>query len=109
MAWEDRNETVYYYRKRREGKHVISEYVGKGLIGQLAEEMDSEERYKKDLDQSEFRKQQWTIKIIDEQVSDVEKYTRAMTRAVMLVSGYHSHKRQWRKRRDVRRNDQNSD
>ena len=30
MAWEERNGNQYYYRKRRQGNRVVSEYVGKG-------------------------------------------------------------------------------
>ena len=46
MAWEDRNGRLYYYRKRREGKRVVSEYVGNGFAGMMAEELDGEDRQK---------------------------------------------------------------
>lgn len=109
MAWEDRNGHPYYYRKHREGKHVVSEYVGSGLLGEFAEAIDIEERYEENLARTNFKKQERNFKAIDEQVREVEKYTRAVTRAVLLLSGYHSHKRQWRKRRNVRRSNQDND
>jgi hypothetical protein len=109
VAWEDRNGNSYYYRKRREGKRVVSDYVGNGFLGQLAEAVDIDERYEENLARTNFRKQKRNVKLIDEQVREVEKYIRAVTRAVLLLSGYHSHKRQWRKRRNVRRRHQDND
>ena len=37
MAFERRRNKSYYYRKRRVGKRVISEYVGPDGVGALAE------------------------------------------------------------------------
>jgi len=34
MAWETRGGHSYYYRKKRMGNKVLSEYVGKGLVAQ---------------------------------------------------------------------------
>ena len=101
MAWEDRNGRRYYYRKRREGGSVVSEYVGTGLAGEIAEIFDVEDRREAEYKQREIRKQKASVQAIDSQVGEVEKYTRAITRACLLLSGYHTHKGQWRRLRDV--------
>jgi hypothetical protein len=107
MAWEDRNGRHYYYRKRREGKRVISEYIGAGLAGQIAEIFDMEDRHETNYNRALFQGQKESAQTIADQVRQIEKFTRAMTRAVLLMSGYHAHKRQWRKYRNGRSNQNN--
>jgi hypothetical protein len=100
MAWEDRNARMYYYRKRREGKRVISEYIGGGFSGQLAEILQMEDRQEAERKRRELGKQKRQAASIDNQLDEIEEYTRTMTRACLLLAGYHTHKGQWRKRRD---------
>jgi hypothetical protein len=102
MAWEDRNGRMYYYRKRRQGNRVVSEYMGGGFSGQLAEILDLEDRQEAEHKRRELGKQKSRAAAIDSQVNEIEKYARTLTRACLLLAGYHTHKRQWRKRRDGR-------
>ena len=44
MAIEFRGGGAYYYRKRREGDRVVSEYVGGGLIGLIVAQDDEDAR-----------------------------------------------------------------
>ena len=101
MAWEDRNGRQYYYRKRREGKRVISEYVGPGLIGALCENLDTLDWADRAKAREAMREQKANAARIDGKISEIEKFTKTMTQAVLLVSGYHAPKRQWRKIKDV--------
>jgi peptide subunit release factor 1 (eRF1) len=101
MAWEDRNGNSYYYRKRREGQRVISAYIGNGFTGQIAEVLDMEDRVEAQQARDKAKEQRKHVKFMEEQISEIEKYTKAVTRAVILISGYHPHKRQWRKRQNV--------
>jgi hypothetical protein len=107
MAWEDRNGRKYYYRKRREGKRVISEYVGTGLAGEIAEIFDIESKHENNYKRAVFQGQKESAQVMAEQVRQIETFTRAMTRAMLLMSGYHAHKRQWRKYRNGRNHQNN--
>ena len=44
MRFETRRGNLYYYRKRREGGRVVSEYVGGGVVAGLSARLDAAER-----------------------------------------------------------------
>lgn len=100
MGWETRDRGgSYYYRKEREGSRVRSVYVGSGetalLISQLEEmradqEQDerNRERQLRELDES-----------ADRALDSLSELTELLTVAALLASGYHTHKRQWRRKR----------
>lgn len=100
MAWEERNGRMYYYRKRREGKRVISEYVGGDLWGGLAEIFDMEDKQEAEQKRAELREQKEAALRLDKRIKEIEKYTKVMTWVGLLLAGYHTHKRQWRKLRN---------
>jgi hypothetical protein len=101
MGWENRNGRRYYYRKRRERGRVVSEYIGTGFAGEIAEIFDAEDRCETEYKRRELREQKASAQTIDSQAGEVEKYARTITRACLLLAGYHTHKRQWRKLRNV--------
>jgi hypothetical protein len=103
MSWEDRNGRMYYYRKRRKGKRVISEYVGAGFPGEIAEIFDLEDKHEANYSRAVFQVQKERAQVITKQARQIETFTQAMTRACLLLSGYHAPRREWRKRRDVKR------
>jgi len=109
MAWENRSGNYYYYRKRREGKRVLSEYIGAGLVGEMAEIFDLADRAEAGQARGARLMERTNAEVIDGKINEFEKRVKAITKAVLLVSGYHPHKRQWRKRRDVRRSNQDND
>lgn len=98
MAWEERNGRQYYYRKRREGKRVISEYLGSDSEAtQYAQ--SSQERGMRIHSEREKRREMTSTN------AEIDRICETLTDAVrawLLASGYHQHKRQWRKRRNVR-------
>ena len=102
MAWEERNGRLYYYRKRREGGCVVSEYVGAGIGAEAIATLDrieQEERKLARLRMQDERKQHMKD---ERDVMEFGELTRLLTRAALLLAGYHPHKGQWRKRRDDR-------
>ena len=99
MAFERRRNKSYYYRKRRIGSRVISEYVGSDGVGALAEVMTERARA-----EAEAKRKEWAA-IKDEQerldamVNDFGELATAYADAALLLAGYHQSKRVWRKRR----------
>jgi hypothetical protein len=101
MGWEQRGANRYYYRKERDGSRVKSVYVGRGEIAHMISQIQSTstllERLAKSTYSLEAVKSQ-RAQAAMEQTSDL---VRLITQAALLSAGFHIHKRQWRKRRNV--------
>lgn len=100
MGWEERNGNLYYYRKERDGSHVRSVYIGSGetvhLISQL-EAMRREEAEMKLLHQRSLRE---LGKQADRIIEVHAEATELLMTATLLAAGFHTHRRQWRRKRN---------
>ena len=101
MAWERRaGGGLYYVRKRRVNGRVVSEYVGTGLSGALAADMDAQERAEREAMREALRAVQTEWENIDARVDEACQTTTRMTKLALVLAGYHQHHRgEWRKRR----------
>jgi hypothetical protein len=104
MGWENRNGKRFYYRKRRQGRRVISEYIGSGPIAEFMATIVKGER--QDLAAQRMKKKQDFDRVLNEdrELDTACELVRDLTRWILLASGYHAHKRQWRRRRNARIN-----
>ena len=102
MGWEQRGSQQYYYKKEREGSRVKSVYVGRGEIAHMVAQLQSSspllERFARTM-KSPHQVQQEKAEAALEQASDLIEL---ITEASLLAAGFHTHKRQWRRKRDVR-------
>jgi hypothetical protein len=99
MALESRGNGKYYYRKRRVGGKVVSEYVGTGYAATLMHLLSEHERQ-----EATEKRQAWQAAVdaenqLDALVDGVGEVVNVYADALMLASGYHQHRRQWRKKR----------
>jgi len=99
MAWESRRNKSYYYRKRKVGGKVISEYVGSGFLADYAEGMDERAKAEAARKRKEWEAIKDEQRRLDKIVDDFTALVNTYTDALMLVTGHHTHKRQWRKER----------
>ena len=100
MAWEDRNGKSYYYQKRREGERVVSEYIGAGYVATLIAQLEQIEQQRKAEEREQWRRQQAEEAALDSEIAAYVRLVKALTAAVLLASGYHRPKRQWRVKRE---------
>ena len=100
MAWEERNGNRYYYRKRREGGRVVSEYIGGSDLAEAFVYLDEIEQDQRELEREIDRAERQEQQEIDHQVDEVISLARTLADATLLAAGYHRHKGQWRKRRE---------
>jgi hypothetical protein len=101
MGWEQRGNNSYYYKKEREGSRVKSVYVGCGEFAHMVAQLQSTspllEKLARTMKSPEVIKAEKAEAAFD-QASELIQLT---TQAVLLAAGFHSHHRQWRRKRNV--------
>jgi hypothetical protein len=102
MAWETRKRGGRYYtRSRKVGGRVIREYIGSGLMGELAAAEDGAQRTQRGVAAEVRRAEQERLAELDAASIAFDAALETLTRAVLMTAGYHRHHRgPWRKRRD---------
>ena len=100
MGWENRSGQMYYYRKKRIGKQIVSEYIGSGVLAEAIALIDTEKRKNAKWKLQEWKQLKTEVKEIDQNLDLAGNWIRALIRANMLLTGYHPHKGQWRKNRN---------
>jgi hypothetical protein len=95
MSWKN----GYYYRSRRQGAHVRSEYIGSGMFAELIAEEDQLEAEQRAADQAAWQEEVRHFKQQDRAINDALDLVDTLADAALLQAGYHQHKRQWRRNR----------
>lgn len=99
MAWQERNGKRYYYRSKRRGGQVVTEYAGTGSAGESEALLDELERARQEAERAEWQRQIEADAALDQEIAEYALAVRRTVAAVLLASGYHRPKRQWRLRR----------
>lgn len=97
MGWELRSGKLYYYRKRREGGRVISEYVGRNDLAELMADQAEEQTFTGKLDaeiELEERKRETDM---EQQLAVEASALVVLLNNLLKDAGYHKHKGQWRR------------
>jgi hypothetical protein len=102
MGWETREGGAgpYYTRSRWVGGRVVREYVGGGVIGWLAARRDELERLKKVEENARRREERESFERSAGFLQELEEAAEVLTRAVLLASGYHKRRGEWRLKRE---------
>ena len=101
MGWEKRGAGTYYYRKRRIGLSVVSEYIGSGSFAELIAQFDIIERAQARKGRMEIKHLVQSDREIDRELDQIGDMVQALINSTLLGMGYHTHKGQWRKKRNV--------
>jgi hypothetical protein len=96
MGWEQRGGGKFYYRKRRVGGRVVSEYVGNSdaaeLNAWLAAEMRRERKEEKERMEEALAEDQRADRVFQE----LDDWVHAITHGYLTAHGFHQHKGEWR-------------
>jgi hypothetical protein len=95
MAWLRHNR--YYYRSRKIGGRVVSEYLG--AAGDPLAELEAERDELRQAERAALRLEREKVAEVDQVIDQAGEMTRALVRAALLLAGYHPHERTWRRRR----------
>jgi hypothetical protein len=93
LAWEQRGNRYYYYRKERSGARVRSVYVGRGVIAELSAALDEMEQAQNETKLRTERRERQAFKSLDASIDSLISLTSTLTQAVLIGSGFHQHKR----------------
>ena len=103
MSWEYRGNNKYYYRKKRLGNRIVSEYVGRGEVAELIATSDvmNRNRLKAERIDAEEAIQSLNnnISYSDRLVKDFEIKVDIAVNSHLILNGYHQKKGEWRKAR----------
>ena len=102
MGWESRQRGgLYYTRSRKENGRVVREYIGSGVVGQIAALEDEHERRRREEQAAYWREEQQDLDALDAPVNELSEASDLLVRAALLASGYRQHNRgEWRLRRE---------
>ena len=83
-----------------EGGHVFSVYVGGGIAGTLASQLDEAERKDRGCDREELRRELAHQDRVDALVERSWRVAEAAAKSALEEAGFHLHNRQWRLKRN---------
>lgn len=97
MARDNRG---YYSRSRRDGQRVIREYVGGGLLAELAERADQVERDERMVQRAQAHVEREAAARMDTQIDVFCGAAEALVRLALFSDGYRQHDRgRWHRSR----------
>lgn len=99
MGWERRGSHQYYYRKVREGSTVRSMYVGKGEMAHMIATFESSSAEVEKLMRAKASIEADALQRIEDTLDRAVDLVHLFTQANLLAAGFHTHHRQWRRKR----------
>jgi hypothetical protein len=101
MSWETRRgQGRYYTRSRKVNGRIIREYVGTGLVAELAAQQDVEARAQRLAERERLQHEaaRWASTVA--LLTELSRLLDGLAAAALIAAGYHQHHRgAWRKRR----------
>jgi hypothetical protein len=97
MGWDKGGR--YYTRSRRVNGRVVREYVGGGAAGELAAQLDADERQQRETARAAERVEREAVTALDALLAELDELADLLTRAALAAAGYTQHHRgEWRKK-----------
>ena len=100
--WERRARGgLYYTRSRKEGGRVVREYIGGGVLGEIAALQDEYERRYREEEAAFCKEECQRLEGIMAPIDELCEAAEVLARAALVAAGYRRHNRgEWRKSRD---------
>ncbi len=105
MGWETRERgTRYYTRSRWVDGRVAREYVGGGLLGEIAASEDELKRLQKEEAVVYWKEERESLEALASPVVELWEAAQILVRAHLIAGGCHRHNGEWRRARREQRN-----
>jgi hypothetical protein len=88
----------YWYKSERQGRRVVTKYLGSGEFGRGLAELHTMGIRAREQQRAAMQAEREAQRAIDARVDAVGDAVRVLVRAVLVANGYYTHKGQWRKR-----------
>jgi hypothetical protein len=101
MGWETRRGQGHYYTcSRKVNGRIIREYIGTGLVAELAAQQDAEERAQRLAERERLQHEATRGASAAAPLMQLSQLLDGLTAAALIAAGYHQHHRgAWRRRR----------
>ena len=102
MSWERRARgTRYYTRSKKVGGRIVRQYVGCGVVGELAAAADAAARLEAQEEARRWQARRAQVESAGEMSRRFADSVERLSRAALVLAGYHQHHRgEWRKVRE---------
>ena len=102
--WERRERGgLYYTRSRKEGGRVVREYIGGGVLGEIAALQDEYERRRREEGFALWKEERQRLEDLMVPLDELCEAAEVLAHAALVVAGYRRHNRgEWRKSRGRR-------
>ena len=102
MAWEKRERGgLYYTRSRKVNGKVVREYIGAGVLGEIAALEDEHDRRRREEEAAFWKEEREQLEALAAPVDELCEAAETIAWAVFLADGFRRHNRsEWRRQRD---------
>jgi hypothetical protein len=101
VGWEQRKRgTSYYTRSHRVEGEVRREYVGCGILGEIAALEDEHERRQLGEEAAYWNEEKERLEQDATFLRELEEAAKILVRAHLIAAGCHRHKGEWRRLRE---------
>jgi hypothetical protein len=101
VAWEKRGDDFYYYQSEREDGKVRKKYIGRGELAHIIAHSDETIRRSRAQKRKRDAEALEDMQVLATCADELYEATEVLAVAELVAAGYHSHKGQWRRRRDA--------
>jgi hypothetical protein len=103
MGWENRERGGRYYtRTRKVDGRVVREYVGGGIVGELAARLDEVEREKRKFEAASVQLEHERVEDLAAPILELDEAVEILCHAALVANGYRRYQGKWRRRREQR-------
>jgi hypothetical protein len=100
VSLEYRAGRPYYYRHVRDGEKIRKEYVGAGVVAELASEADRIERERDAAEKDRNERELELLEALIVPILELSQASEVLVRSELVGGGYHRCKGEWRRKHE---------